>query len=327
MSIALAFLLKYGYLILFVWVMLEQIGMPIPSVPLILTAGTLTATHQMNPFGVLLAVVLACAVSDTTWYLLGGRYGNTMVNLLCRISLEPATCVRKTQNVFGRHGARALLWAKFVPGLSAVAAPIAGQTNIAYWKFLAYDMAGSTFWALTFLLAGRFFGDAIKRNSMMFHWMGHFAGALIFLLILSFFGYRIWKQNRFLKQVSTARVTPVELKRMMDDGEQPFIVDLRHPLDYLPDPRVVPTAIRMGPDEIAKRAEELPRDRDIILYCTCPSDASSAHTALQLRKQGISRVRPLAGGLEAWKMADYPLVEYQQTLTIATTSVLISPAI
>jgi rhodanese-related sulfurtransferase len=141
--------------------------------------------------------------------------------------------------------------------------------------------------------------------------MGHFAGALIFLLILSFFAYRIWKQNRFLRQVSTARVTPIELKRMMDDGEQPFIVDLRHPLDYLPDPRVVPTAIRMGPDEVAKRAGELPRDRDIILYCTCPSDASSAQTALLLRRQGILRVRPLAGGLEAWKMADYPLVEYQ----------------
>ncbi len=317
MSIALAFLLKYGYLILFVWVMLEQIGMPIPSVPLILTAGTLTATHQMNSMGVLLSIVLACMVSDSVWYLLGGRYGNSMVNLLCRISMEPATCVRKTQNVFSKHGPRALLWAKFVPGLSAVAAPIAGQTHVAYWRFLAYDLAGSTFWALTFLLAGRFFGDAIKRNGNLLHWMGHFAGALIFLLILSFFGYRIWKQNRFLRQVATARVTPQELKRMMDEGESPFIVDLRHPLDYLPDPRVVPTAIRMGPDEVAKRATELPRDRDIILYCTCPSDASSAQTALLLRRQGILRVRPLAGGLEAWKMADYPLIDYVEVTRIS----------
>jgi len=97
---------------------------------------------------------------------------------------------------------------------------------------------------------------------------------------------------------------------MMDDGQQPFIVDLRHPLDYLPDPRVVPTAIRMGPDDVASRADELPRDRDIILYCTCPSDASSANTALKLRKLGIDRVRPLAGGFEAWRDLQYPLVEY-----------------
>jgi membrane protein DedA with SNARE-associated domain/rhodanese-related sulfurtransferase len=320
MVITLATLLKYGYLILFAWVLLEQIGIPVPSVPLILTAGTLTATHRMFwPFA-LLAILLGCLVSDSAWYWLGGRYGNSMLRLLCRISMEPATCVQKTKNSFSRRGAMTLLWAKFVPGLSSVAAPIAGQSGISYPRFLAYDVAGSLLWGTTFLLAGRFFGDAMKRNSELLHLMGRFAGGLVLLLVLGFFGFRLWKRNRFLQSVKQAKISPEGLKKLLDDGESPFIVDLRHPLDYLPDPRVVPTSIRMGPDDVARRIDELPHDRDIILYCTCPSDASSAATALKLRKLGIERVRPLSGGFEAWKNLHYPLVDYHEAETATSRS-------
>jgi rhodanese-related sulfurtransferase len=165
-------------------------------------------------------------------------------------------------------------------------------------------------WGSTFLAAGRFFGDAIERNAMLLQVLGHFAGVLVVLLVLGFLGYRVWKRQRFLASVKHARITPAELKQMLDDGERPFIVDLRHPLDYLPDPRMVPTAIRMAPEEVSARVNELPHDRDIILYCTCPSDASSAATALKLRKLGIERVRPLTGGFEAWRDLQYPLAEF-----------------
>jgi membrane protein DedA with SNARE-associated domain/rhodanese-related sulfurtransferase len=288
--------------------------MPVPSVPLILTAGTLSATHEMHWSLSLLAILLGCLLSDSAWYWLGGRYGNSMLRLLCRISMEPATCVQKTKQSFSNRGAVTLLWAKFVPGLSAVAAPIAGQTGVSYPKFLAYDMAGSLLWASTFLIAGRFFGDAIQRNAMLLHVLGHFAVVLVVVLVLSFFAYRIVKRQRFLNSVKAAKISPEGLKQLLDAGSRPFIVDLRHPLDYLPDPRVVPTSIRMGPDEVARRIDELPHDRDIILYCTCPSDASSAATALKLRKLGIERVRPLTGGFEAWRDLRYPLEEYHETL-------------
>jgi len=314
MPLSIASLLKYRYIILFGWVLLEQIGMPVPSVPLILTAGTLSATHEMHWSLSLLAILLGCLLSDSAWYWLGGRYGNSMLRLLCRISMEPATCVQKTKQSFSSRGAVTLLWAKFVPGLSAVAAPIAGQTGVSYPKFLAYDMAGSLLWASTFLIAGRFFGDAIQRNAMLLHVLGHFAVVLVVLLVLSFFAYRIVKRQRFLNSVKAAKISPEGLKQLLDAGSRPFIVDLRHPLDYLPDPRVVPTSIRMGPDEVARRIDELPHDRDIILYCTCPSDASSAATALKLRKLGIERVRPLTGGFEAWRDLRYPLEEYHETL-------------
>ncbi len=134
-------------------------------------------------------------------------------------------------------------------------------------------------------------------------------------MVLGFVAHRVWKQRKFLQQVREMRLEPSELKEMLDTAEQngttpPFIVDLRHPLDYLPDPRVLPGALRVGPNEIKQHSEIIPRDRDVILYCTCPSEETSAKLALQLHKMGIYRVRPLRGGFDGWKQAGYPLVDY-----------------
>jgi membrane protein DedA with SNARE-associated domain/rhodanese-related sulfurtransferase len=308
-------LLQYGYLILFGAVMCEQMGMPIPATPFIVAAGTLVGAHKMAWPIALLCVIIACGISDTVWFMLGGRYGGKIIRVLCRISLEPGTCVRRTQGIFTKYGLRTMLWAKFVPGLNSVAAPIAGQSATSYPAFIIHDLAGAFLWGGTYIVAGALFSKVIERNKWLLHTVEHSAVLLVVLVIAAVFGYRVWKQNRFLKQVSGARLTPEELKTMLDAGERPYIVDLRHPLDYLPDPRVVPYAIRMLPDEVERRGEELPRDRDIILYCTCPSDASSAKTALLLRRQGIQRVRPLTGGFDAWKALGYPLNDYVEVTT------------
>jgi membrane protein DedA with SNARE-associated domain/rhodanese-related sulfurtransferase len=315
MPIALVFFIHYAYLIIFLWVLVEQIGIPIPSVPVLLTAGTLSATHRVSWIGITLAMLLACLISDTLWFSLGRRYGNSVLKLLCRFSFEASTCVSKTENYFTRRGALTLLFAKFVPGLSTVAAPIAGQTGMPYLRFLAWDLAGSLIWGEAFILAGRFFGDLAKKSAPFFAWLGHFAILIFVLMVLGFLAYRIWKQRKFLQQVREMRLEPTELKTMLDVAERdgltpPFIVDLRHPLDYLPDPRVLPGALRIGPNELKQHSEIIPRDRDVILYCTCPSEETSAKLALQLQKLGIYRVRPLRGGFDGWKQAGYPLVDY-----------------
>jgi membrane protein DedA with SNARE-associated domain/rhodanese-related sulfurtransferase len=310
MSIALQFLVHYGYVILFLWVMIEQLGAPIPSTPLLLTAGTLTATHKLNLGLVLLAIVLGSIVADTVWYFLGKRFGGTVVRLVCRLSMESATCVRRTENYFTQHGAGALLLAKFIPGLGTVAAPIAGQTGMAYSSFALYDIGGILLWSLSITLVGRFFGDVLKHNPGALAWTGHFAGALFVLAIVGFVVARVVKQRRFLEKVKNARLEPEELMRMIDSGQNVFIVDLRHPLDYLPDPRMLPGAIRLTPDKLMERADEIPLDRDVVLYCTCPSDASSGKMAITLRKLGVYRVRPLHGGFETWRDKGYPLVDF-----------------
>ncbi len=334
MPIALVFFVHYAYLIIFLWVLVEQMGIPIPSIPVLLTAGTLSATHRVHHIYIVLAVLAACLVADTIWFSLGRRYGNSVLKLLCRLSFEASTCVSKTEGYFTRRGPVTLLFAKFVPGLSTVAAPIAGQTGMSYGRFLVWDLAGSLIWGETFILAGRFFGDLAKKSGPFFQWLGHFAFVIFILMVLGFLAHRIWKQRKFLQQVRELRLEPSELKAMLDTAEEtgntpPFIVDLRHPLDYLPDPRVLPGALRIGPNELKLHSEIIPRDRDVILYCTCPSEETSAKLALQLHKMGVYRVRPLRGGFDGWKEAGYPLVDYvsdaptspvvQQILPAATT--------
>ena len=309
MQVELSFFLEYGYWILFLWVMIEQLGVPIPAAPLILTAGTLTATHKMSLPLVLLSVTMGSLVSDSIWYVMGRRYGGAVVKLLCRLSMESNTCVRRTENYFTRHGSSALLVAKFIPGLGSVAAPIAGQTGMRYRSFAIFDTSGIVLWALAVILGGRFFGDVLKRHPNALHWAGHFAFLLFVLLLLGFLTWRFFRQRAFLREIRMARLEPVDLKLMLDRGQEVYIVDLRHPLDYLPDPRTLPGAVLLTPDKLVLQSDEIPRDRDVVLFCTCPSEATAAKMALTIRKLGIYRVRPLRGGFDEWKRLGYPLVE------------------
>jgi membrane protein DedA with SNARE-associated domain/rhodanese-related sulfurtransferase len=331
MPIAIEFFVSYAYPILFCWVLLEQLGLPVPSIPLLLTAGTLSATHRMSAISSLFSVLAACLLADSFWYFLGRRYGSRVLRFLCKVSMEAATCVSKTENYFTRRGPITLLFAKFVPGLSTVAAPIAGQTHMAYTRFVLWDLAGSVIWALSFILSGRFFGDIAKRSQSFFGFLTHFAALVFVLMVAGFFIWRMVKHRRFISQVSEMRIDPAAVKAMLDQAasdaaDRPFIVDLRHPLDYLPDPRVIPGAVRIGPSELAQRVDRIPRDRDIILYCTCPSEETSAKVALQLHRLGILRVRPLRGGFDGWKQAGYPLVDYPDDAT-ETVTVIASPAL
>jgi membrane protein DedA with SNARE-associated domain/rhodanese-related sulfurtransferase len=309
MPVALDFFLKYGYWILFLWVMVEQLGVPVPSVPLLLTAGTLTATHRMNLALVLLAILLGSLFSDSLWYWMGKKYGGAVVKLLCRLSMESNTCVRRTEGYFTKHGASALLVAKFLPGFGSVAAPIAGQTGMRYQLFALYDTAGILIWAVAFTLGGRFFGDVLNRNPNALAWVARFGFLLFVLLLLAFFIWRFFRQRAFLREIRMARMEPQELKEMLDHGQPVYIVDLRHPLDYLPDPRTLPGAVLLTPDKLLEHCPEIPRDRDVVLFCTCPSEATAAKMALTIRKLGVYRVRPLLGGYDEWKRLGYPLVD------------------
>jgi membrane protein DedA with SNARE-associated domain/rhodanese-related sulfurtransferase len=330
MPIALAFFVHYAYVILFLWVLVEQLGMPIPSIPVLLTAGTLAATHRLSASASIAAVLVACLLADSTWYLLGRRYGNAVLKLLCRLSMESDTCVAKTEGYFHRRGATTLIFAKFLPGLGTVAAPIAGQTGMPYSRFLLYDLAGSLLWALAYVLAGFFFGDLAQRSQRFFSMLGHFAVVIFVLMLFGLIFQRVWKQRSFLKGVRESRVEPAQLLDMIQTAERqgnipPYIVDLRHPLDWLPDPRVLPGAIRVSPADLTAHQKQLPRDRDVILYCTCPSEETSGKVALQLHKFGINRVRPLRGGFEGWRTLGYPLVDYvapaeAESLTTSNTT-------
>jgi rhodanese-related sulfurtransferase len=228
------------------------------------------------------------------------------------MSLDASTCVNRAQGSIARRGGVTLLFAKFVPGVSTIAAPIAGQSGMSYREFAMYDMTGTLVWASAWLFAGRFFGDMVERSNKVFATLTHFAVALVLVMIIAIVIYRYVQRRRFLAELRGLRLEPEQLLAMMDeaerDGEQaPFIIDLRHPLDVLTDPEVLPGALRIGPDELKLHRDEIPHDREIVLYCTCPSEQTSAKVAMELRRLGVHRVRPLRGGLQGWKDAGYPL--------------------
>ena len=312
MPSVLALLVRHAYSLLFGWVLIEQAGIPVPSVPLMLAAGTMSAAHKLHVERALFLVLLACLISDSMWYFLGRRYGTRVLNLLCRFSFEASTCVEKTQRTVSQRGPTTLLFSKWVPGLSTMATPIAGQSRMPYMRFLLYDTLGTLIWAGAWLFAGRFFGDVAKKSQEFFGVLEHFAIGLVVLMVIAVLIFRIVKRRRFLVELRGLRLEPAQLMAMIDDAKRadtqlPFIVDLRHPLDILPDPRALPGAVRIGPQELKERNSLIPRDRDIVVYCTCPSEETSAKIALDLRKMGILRVRPLRGGLQGWKDAGYPL--------------------
>ena len=302
----------HAYAILFGWVLVEQAGLPVPSVPVLLAAGTMSAAHKLQLAVVLPTILCACLLSDSMWFFLGRRYGSRIMDLLCKLSFEASTCVSRTQGSLTRRGGVTLLFAKFVPGLSTMAAPVAGQSGMSYARFAAYDIVGTLVWASAWLFGGRFFGDMAERSQHFFGMLAHFAVALVLLMVAGVLLARYIRRQRFLRELRGLRLEPGQLLAMMDDAEReglpgPFIVDLRHPLDVLSDPLVLPNALRIGPDELKSRQGIIPRDRDVVLYCTCPSEETSAKVALELRRLGVKRVRPLRGGLQGWKDAGYNL--------------------
>jgi membrane protein DedA with SNARE-associated domain/rhodanese-related sulfurtransferase len=273
----------------------------------LLAAGALSAEHELSFPLAMLAALAAALVSDSAWFFIGRRYGHFVLRTLCKLSLEPTICVRRTQDSFGRRRAVTILIAKFIPGLATLAPPVAGQNGMSYASFLLFDAIGAAAWLGTLLAAGRFFGDLIRRDPSLMDWAGRFSGALLILAVIGFFVARLIRRRMVLKKLVASRLEPEELKRQLDDGEQVFIVDLRHPLELEPDPFTLPGAVHFAPGDLAARHQEIPRDRDIVLFCSCPSEATAAKTAMTLHNLGIQRVRPLRGGYDEWKCLGFPL--------------------
>ena len=263
------FVVRHGYWLVFGWVLAEQLGVPVPSLPLLLAVGAIAAAGGLNAWAAVALAVAASLLADGAWYELGRRRGSQVLRFLCRIALQPDSCVRRTEGTFEKHGASSLLLAKFVPGLNTAAPPMAGATKMPFARFALFDAGGALLWSGAAVASGYVFATQIDDLARLLARVGNTAGIL--LVVLVFAGYVVQKmesRRRFLKQLAQDRIGPEEVKKRMDTGEELFIVDLRHPLDFLPDPRVIPGALRMSPDELDARLPEIPRDREIIVYCT-----------------------------------------------------------
>jgi membrane protein DedA with SNARE-associated domain/rhodanese-related sulfurtransferase len=309
MNATVEFLLKHGYLLLFAFVLAEQSGLPIPSTPMLLAAGALAGLGRMNLAFAWSLAILASLIGDSLWFVLGRLRGFSILNVFCRISLEPDTCVQKSQITYGKHGANWLLFAKFVPGLSTIAPPMAGMFKVTPWRFLGMDSVGAILWSGAYLLVGWIFRDQLELAAEL---LGRLGSSLIVVLvggIVLYVAYKYIQRQRVYRDLRIARITPQELKRRVDKGEKVIVVDLRS--DFERAEGCIPGSLVAVGDNVEELIATIDpvhiAESEVVLYCSCPNEISSARAALRLKRHGVKRVRPLEGGFPVWKELGFPI--------------------
>ena len=298
------FLLRHRYALLFFWVLAEQAALPVPSAPLLVACGALVRLGTLNPFLVLATGVAACLLADNVWFALGRARGTRVLRFVCRIALEPDSCVRRTENALLRYGSRSLLVAKFIPGLNAVAAPLAGSSGVGRWRFLLFDVAGAVLWIAAYGSVGYAFGDQLEAVGFDVERMGHGLVLAAGVALAVWVAWKFAQRRRFRKQLAIARVTTDDLRHKLEAGEEFAVVDMRSGLETGAQP--IPGALRIPMEELLSHEREIPRDRDVVICCSCPNEASSAKVAKVLQSHGITRAHPLAGGADALQGLELP---------------------
>lgn len=302
-----ALLTAHGYSIVLAVAFVDQFGTPVPSIAILVAAGAVAGRGQLTLAGVLAAAWLGTVLGDAVLYQAGRWRGRPVMRGLCSFSLAPDTCVRKTEISFERLGWTALVIAKFVPGLALFAAPVAGTLRMPVASFLLFDAIGSALYNVVVIGLGSALHHELDGVVEWFRAAGSAAVQLVAGSVVAYWAWRIVRKRRVIRELRTRRLTPTDVRRRLESGDPIRIVDLRSKLDFEMSRQVVPGAIRMDPEELEARHAEIPRDCDIVLYCTCPNEATSARAALALKKRGVERVFPLDGGIEAWLACGYPV--------------------
>lgn len=300
-------LTEYGYLLVVSFILFEQLGLPLPATPVMLAVGAYARTSDLSLPLLIGSGVVACVSADWVWYTLGRKYGNRLVRFLCRLTLEPDDCSRRSGDLYHRYGVLALVTAKFVPGLNTVAAPLAGVLRLKRHRFLLWDTAGATLWITTMLSTGYLFSNQVEAIGGWLSRMGAGAVAVLLLFLAAYLGLKLWVRRRFVMKLRTARISPQEVWKRMRAGEAITVVDLRHGREVEVVGAKVPGALQILPADLSAEAGKIPADSEVILYCSCPNEATSARTAMRLQNRGISHIRPLLGGYDGWVHAGLPV--------------------
>jgi membrane protein DedA with SNARE-associated domain/rhodanese-related sulfurtransferase len=306
MSASAEFLLQHGYSILFVTVLVEQIGLPFPSGSLLMAAGALAGLHFLNPILVLSTALAASLLGDSPWYVLGKRRGNSILGWACQVSIEPDTCVSRMHTVYYRYGASSLLFCKFVPQLGTLGPPMAGLMGLQPGRFLLLDSGGALIWSGAFVTIGWICREQIELIGVQGAKMGtRLAIAIVFTVVM----YALWKyiqRRRFYRKLRLARITPFELKHLMDTQARLNIFDLRNPGEWREGR--IPGSLPLEQQQVHSMVPAK-TDAEVVFYCSCPKEADSARAALRLKQRGVPRVRPLEGGFERWNELGFPVEE------------------
>jgi len=293
---------NYGLAVVFVSVLIDQGGIPIPAYPALIVTASLAVRDGEAAWPIVFVAVVASLIADLAWFAGGRRYGVRLLRLMCRVSLSPESCVLATRGIYARWGAPSLMVAKFMPGFAAVATVLAGETRVRLSTFLFFDAIGALVWAALAVLLGLVFHNAVNEAIEVVDTFGRYGLLVVALLVLAFVAWKWWQRKIYIDELRMARVTPAELLERMQAGESTLILDVRAD-KHRSNTGWIPGSVHIVTlDDAAELASD-----EVIVYCDCPNELSAAALAVELRKRGFSRVRPLAGGFEGWRELGHPV--------------------
>jgi membrane protein DedA with SNARE-associated domain len=260
-------LIQYGYILLFLWLFTERLGIPIPATIPLVSAGLLAEMEYMRFAYAMGLAFAAVMLGDIAWFFISRIRGLQVLSFLCRISLEPDACVRKTQNLFAKHGPASLLFAKFIPGLGNLTVALVGIVRLPLKTFLLFDSIGSLLWVGFFMGAGYIFSREIQLERIALPDWGQGSVLIaVLLLVALYIAWKYLRRGHLLKKLFSNRMTPEELKGKVDAGDEIAIIDVRHPLELEADPYVIPGALYFPLENLA-RFSAVPVEREIVTYC------------------------------------------------------------
>lgn len=294
---------QFGIIIVFINVLLEQLGLPIPAYPTLVLSGALISPAKFSFPVLLMTAVIAALIADVSWYFAGRRYGKKVMGKLCKISLSPDTCVTQSQSLYLKFGAPALLVCKFIPGFASISSALAGSTGTRLLTFVVMDGLGAAIWAGSALWLGSLFSTAIDDLMNILAEMGKWGTLLVASALLFFIATKWWERQRFIKDLRMARISVAELNDLLLNGNTPVILDTRAP--QLISDGWIPGAQFASLDSLDGLNLEIKENEPVILYCSCPNEVTAAKVAKALMAKGYTNVKPLAGGIEAWRAAGY----------------------
>ena len=301
-----ALLAEWGLLLVFAAVILEHAGLPVPAPPVLVAAGALAVEGVMVPELVLATALAACVVADHAWFLAGRLRGRLVLARLCRLSISPDTCVRRTDDLIARHGPALLLVAKWVPGVSAVSIPTAAAMGVPWRRFAFYAGIGALLWCVGYIAAGMIFASEVKRLLALMGEIGGWALAALAGLFALYIAFKLHRRLQLRRLYRVVRITPREMSELMASDPELIVVDARSRVARDADPRRFPGAIEYDEGDIAAVLPHGASERTIVTFCTCPNEASAAMLAERLIKAGYARVRVLAGSEEALALLGAP---------------------
>lgn len=296
---------QFGIAIVFINVLLEQLGLPIPAYPTLVLAGALISPEKFSFTTLLFTAMFGALIADVTWFFAGRKYGKKVMGKLCKLSLSPDTCVTQSQSLYLKVGSPALLICKFIPGFASISSALAGSTGTKLITFLIMDGIGAALWAGSALWLGSLFSTTIDNLMNVLVEMGKWGTLLVLTALFVFIASKWWERQRFIKDLRMARISVAELNALLTNGERPIILDTRAP--HLIQDGWIPGAQFASLDALDQLVLEMNDNDSVVLYCSCPNEITAAKVAKALMARGYYNVKPLTGGIDAWRDAGYEI--------------------